>query len=578
MLNYDIDVGNEPSLQDSLLTAHDPAAKAKTNPTSTKPDNSLENDISPSSNVPYVSKDYWGWEIFGVLGSAAIIVGIAVILDRFDGKRQPSWEHVSLNSLISWLSTAAKFCLLMPISRGLGQLKWVWFAEKKRPLSDLEEFDSASRSISGSAKLLWRLKGLHFAALGSLTIILASGFDPFIQNLIHYYPNTVSDPSQLAYLANLSTYTAVGPLLGGHLSDVDLGLKANVYNAILNPKASQFWAQPQYICNTGNCTWKPAASIGICPLCADISSDLSVSWNSQENSNVNPLVYKNHTFPLIQAIKALYNDTNQNLAIELTNETHFIATECSLEPCVRSVQPSVIRGIYSESTPTYWLELENRTAGSNSLLHVTLTPPWGSNLGIQEGQSFGIDFYALDALSVHISTLFSGKVHVGSDTLFFNASRPDILQAIFYGHFADCDNPSDKVGCTVNNVAKAMSKSFWDTPYMNYGMEGANMTIGETLVTLTFVRIQWWWLVFPATIWLLSVVTLLGTVWKTRRAQVQVWRNSPFPLILLHRHEDFEANGSYDISTAGLSTRAKKLRVKLHVPEDNIRVTNHSLN
>lgn len=359
------------------------------------------------------------------------------------------------------------------------------------------------------------------------------------------------------------------------------------------------------------------ASIGICPLCADISTDLSMSckstgladtdenyrnctvsltngfstWfidgglngypmiigNSQENDNVNPLVYKNHTFPLIQGIKALYNDTNQSLDIELTNETHFIATECSLAPCVRSVQPSVIGSIYNESTPIYWLELENRTTSSNGLLHVTLTPPWGSNLGIQEGQSFGIDFYALNALSVHISTLFSGKVHIGSNTLFLNASRPDILQAIFYGHFADCDNPSDKVGCAVNNVAKAMSKSFWDTPYMKYGMEGAHMTIGETFVSLTFVRINWGWLAFPAAIWVLSVVTLLGTVWKTRRAQVHVWRNSPLPLVFLHLHEDDEDTRCYDISNTGLWTRAKKFHVKLHVPEDSIHITSHTL-
>lgn len=457
--------------------------------------------------------------------------------------------------------------------------------------------------------------------------------DPFIQNLIHYYPNAVPDPSQLAYLANVSTYTAVGPLIGGDrrstmhmnrsganvtiVNDVNLGLKANVYNAILNPESSQFWAQPQYVCNTGNCTWKPVASIGICPFCSDISTDLSMSckstalpgtdesyrnctvsltngfatWfvddglngypmiigNSHENDNVSPLVYKNHTFPLIQSIKALYNDTNQNLGIELTNETHFIATECSLAPCVRSVQVSVIRSIYNESTPIYWLELENSTADSNSRMPVTMNPPWDSDLGVQEGQSFGIDFYALDALNLHITTLFSGKVHVGSDALFLDASMADILQAIFYGDFADCDNPSDKVGCAVNNVAKAMSKSFWDTPYMNYGIQGAHMAIGETFVSLTFVRIQWGWLAFPVAIWVLSVITLLGTVWKTRRAQVQTWRNSLLPLVLLHFDEDHGATRSYDISNAGLSTRAKEFHVKLHVPEDDIHVTSLTL-
>jgi hypothetical protein len=445
--------------------------------------------------------------------------------------------------------------------------------------------------------------------------------DPLIQNLIHYYPNAVSDPSQLAYLANASTYTALGPLIGGDrrltiyinrsaanvtiVTDVTQDLKANVYNALLNPESSQVWAQPQFLCNTGNCTWEPVASIGICPFCSDISTDLSMScksvalpgdgsyrnctvsltngfatWfvdgglngypiiigNSRQNHNITPLVYKNHTLPIIQGIKALYNDTNQYTNIELTNETHFIATECSLAPCVRSVQASVRRSIYSESTPIYWFELVN----GNTIYNLTLNPPWGLDLGVQEGQSFGIDFEPLDALTTYIGSLFSGGVRIESDIVSLDASRADVLQAIFYGDFADCDNPLDKVRCAVNNVAKAMSKSFWDTPYMNYNIEGAQMAIGETFVSLTFVRITWGWLAFPVAIWLLSVITLLGTIWKTRKAQVQIWRNSPLPLVFLHLDEDHEVTESYNISNAGLSTKAEKLHIKLHTSKDNI--------
>ncbi len=43
--------------------------------------------------------------------------------------------------------------------KGLGQLKWVWFAEEERQLADLETFDNATRGLSGSAKLLWKLRG-----------------------------------------------------------------------------------------------------------------------------------------------------------------------------------------------------------------------------------------------------------------------------------------------------------------------------------------------------------------------------------------------------------------------------------
>jgi hypothetical protein len=160
MLNRGVDAGDEPSVQDSLLKTPDPLVKANTNSSSTTLDDSLEHKTLPNSSALHAANDYWSWDIFGIFSSAAILIGIAIILNQFDGKRQPSWEHVSLNSLISWLSTAAKLFLLVPVSRSLGQLKWVWFAETERPLSDLEKFDFASRGITGSVKLLWKLKGL----------------------------------------------------------------------------------------------------------------------------------------------------------------------------------------------------------------------------------------------------------------------------------------------------------------------------------------------------------------------------------------------------------------------------------
>lgn len=101
---------------------------------------------------------WWGWDILALSFALAVLVAIIVILCVFDGKEQPNWRYISLNTLLSWLSTVGKACILFPASATLSQLKWVWFAERKRPLSDLRVFDSASRGIYGSAELLWALR------------------------------------------------------------------------------------------------------------------------------------------------------------------------------------------------------------------------------------------------------------------------------------------------------------------------------------------------------------------------------------------------------------------------------------
>lgn len=52
--------------------------------------------------------------------------------------------------------------------------------------------------------------------LGSLAMVLAIGFDPFIQNLVHYVPGSIESPSESALLASTSLYNTVGPLAGGN--------------------------------------------------------------------------------------------------------------------------------------------------------------------------------------------------------------------------------------------------------------------------------------------------------------------------------------------------------------------------
>jgi hypothetical protein len=121
--------------------------------------------------------DWWLWELLGIVMSAAAIAAIIGLLIDMDGKKVPNWGftmksrtvggkfipektvNISLNSVISWISTVGKICILIPITKGIGQLKWVWFSEQERQLSDFEKFENATRGLTGSVMLLWKLRG-----------------------------------------------------------------------------------------------------------------------------------------------------------------------------------------------------------------------------------------------------------------------------------------------------------------------------------------------------------------------------------------------------------------------------------
>lgn len=95
-------------------------------------------------------------DIAALLLSAGTMLAVFGLLRRYDGKRQPNWEHVSLNTAVAWLSAISKACTILLASRSLGQLKWLWLVDKSKPLSDLRTFDMASRGFLGSTVLLFK--------------------------------------------------------------------------------------------------------------------------------------------------------------------------------------------------------------------------------------------------------------------------------------------------------------------------------------------------------------------------------------------------------------------------------------
>jgi len=217
-------------------------------------------------SVSTIFEDSWTLEVFAARLSAAALAAIIVILYHFDNKRQPTWQHMSLNALISWLGTLAKLCITLLASRGIGQLKWVWFSERRRPLSDLGTFDAASRGPLGSLELLWLQKARHLATLGCNAMVLGLAFDPFLQNLLHTFPKSVEDAEQAAQLANGGVYNATGALQGG--------------SGMSHPKAEEWHTPPgltddstlrrsdhESQCLRLPLRYQPAASVGHAAIC-----------------------------------------------------------------------------------------------------------------------------------------------------------------------------------------------------------------------------------------------------------------------------------------------------------------------
>lgn len=103
---------------------------------------------------------YWLYELGSCLLSLVFFIAIIIILKMFENRRLPDWPlGITVNTVISILATALGSTLSVPISEGLGQLKWLWF-RKPRMIADIETFDAATRGPLGAIQMFYRLWGL----------------------------------------------------------------------------------------------------------------------------------------------------------------------------------------------------------------------------------------------------------------------------------------------------------------------------------------------------------------------------------------------------------------------------------
>jgi hypothetical protein len=107
-------------------------------------------------------------EIFCLALATASLLGFVAILRKYDNRQSPEWTvghfSVTLNAIISVVSTVFRGTLLMPVAQSISQLGWIWYTQP-RSLQDICFYDSASRGPLGSIRLLFRLRFMYLETI-----------------------------------------------------------------------------------------------------------------------------------------------------------------------------------------------------------------------------------------------------------------------------------------------------------------------------------------------------------------------------------------------------------------------------
>lgn len=361
---------------------------------------------------------------------------------------------------------------------------------------------------------------------------------------------------------------------------MDLPLKSNVYNALFNSDPSTPWSTPQYTCSSGNCTWDPIATLEVSASCTNITEYLMTFCHNVDDDDDSEfqglgLQECSVVLPSENPVSASFVNNTANAvpvsvgsgermayenasiaAIQMIAQDKLIAgspfgswkkwqaMECALFPTVRSFRAKVTRGVYHEETLAVWknssLSYEPQS-GTGQFLH----PPWGPDMGMKPNTSFMASGPALSAIADFLGDLFAGHAQVQwRFGLKFHAKKgalyagTDLVQAIAFSNITGCTvNTAEKLQCAMDNAAKAITKTFRDTkPSGPAAIKHREYrATGQAMTNTVHIAVHWQWIVVPALVWLLGIVTLIGTIWKSRQADVPTWKTDLIPLLFLYK-------------------------------------------
>jgi hypothetical protein len=377
-----------------------------------------------------------------------------------------------------------------------------------------------------------------------------------------------------------------------------------------------------------NCAADASRDEGLSQPGCDIALPNGFSLGGVNNSRKNvlaistrqlPMVYGSFEKPLavIQSILGYDFKTYPNITEEfesrdfysytISQDSLLAAHECVLVPCVqlqifdvsKTPQDSKASGMIADSQPlTMTINLEemtNYTISSNGDVNL---PFDASVLPHEIGKHYriGENFFTItnttyELTRKYLAELLNGYIaydkEINNHIAVFNDQlslipRDEVdtsltqiwvnsLKARWNYFLCPYETPTGGIDCAIHNMAHGMSNAIrqagWETTVNRGAMAGTSFK------SVQWCRASYAWLSAPIAIWLLSSLLFVGTIRKTKKAQLKTWRTSPLAMLLLSLDSEGIAHlrDWQHLGDDGLREVATKLRLRLLIGDSGPR-------
>ncbi|PKY05453.1 hypothetical protein P168DRAFT_233986 [Aspergillus campestris IBT 28561] len=545
-------------------------------PKTRRPFSILDRIFLRSPNAKFLGSS-WSLEIVNGGIALASFASIVAVLAWYDGRPMPDWpEGITLNAILSVLTSIMKAAMVLIITEALSQLKWSWFNQRKQ-LSDLAVLDAASRGTPGAILVLTRFMPKHLVSLGCFVLVIAVAIAPFVQQIVAIQSRAVHTPAAPSVrICDTSIYTDYDQGEGPGMNKLPLGTTAALYSGIFQSQSTVSDASLAS-CPTGNCTFAPYQSLGFCSRCSNITDLLSMTttggssltmrtsnfklpngWKFQTGMNLKNLMNSTTGRPLLRVDTANVPVVLNFTAISSSGlGAAASATECALYFCVQTYEASVADGKFTERIQSTASSEVTKTA-DDPAQDIRLTPETCYVNGTKQAPdkcTYKVNWLSRVSMSNSLSPLLKG------DGSLFVRNRPDWSSDTVRAVYGNEGNTTE-IDSVFHSLATALTR------HARSSVCHARTVTGITWGQQSFVHVRWGWLVLPGVLVVLSLIFLGITIFHTRNQFI--WKSSP--LALLFSGLGFEAPTMRDPTLNGMEDMSRNLNVWLESSTGGIRL------
>jgi hypothetical protein len=502
----------------------------------------------------------WRWDFLALCFACALLAADIAILASYNGLGLSEWHvSVSINTIVSTISTVVMFTLMNPLGGALGQCKWLLFSRSQRTLSHLGHIDGASRGPYGSIKLFYRRNWYGtLPALGALLMVVTLAVNPFLQQLIHYQFRDVEQGSALLpvsydygsiwrgwFLRRKSHHESCGVRRGRQPFGLDIQhdlilSEWQLYLATVpNPWCLQQLHEPhdqikrvpielQYFDGGGPSNFH--LPNGFTLTTKEILTSQGLTYMnitttahmySEAYSTVDDFTFNNLSIAYAERGSLMVDILVLRLR-GLTNSGDDVtfAQECVLQYCVKNIGAVQRNGELIETEHDTWSNnsetarkfyLGYLQSDSTAWIPLYFLQPPGQQRIFRVGHAAQVQMTSWMDRQLRGSA--SRQPPDGGE--FFGSDQIQGIDAAF-------DQDETGLQQAMDNVANAMTIAL--------RMSSSDMAQGVVFASEVYISIQWAWITLPLLLYVLAVGFVVSVAWRcghnTEGVKVHVWKNS----------------------------------------------------